>query len=319
MITRRTALGGLLAGPALAAAPALRAARAAEVPREFRIGYQKSGILVVARQQGTIEARLKALGVESVRWVEFQYGPPIMEALGIGSIDLGAAGDTPPVFAQAAGAKIVYAAATPAQQSAILLPPGSAVADLAGLRAKRIAFAKGSSSHNFVVQALAKAGLTPADVTPAYLNPADAVAAFARGSVDAWAVWDPYFAIAELRHGAKVLTTTQGILASNSFYLANRDFAARAPAVLKAAIEGIRASTEWAAGHRDTLAQTMSEVTGVERAAQQRTVERLTIEVTPVTDRIVASQQAIADTFHALGLVPRAITVRDAVWAAPQS
>lgn len=315
MITRRTALGGLLAAPALAGA----ARAAAETPREFRIGYQKSGILVVARQQGTIEAKLTAQGVESVKWVEFQYGPPIMEALGIGALDIGAAGDTPPVFAQVAGARIVYAAATPAQQSAILLPPDSPIRTLADLKGKRLAFAKGSSSHNFVVQALAKAGLTPSDVTPAYLNPADAVAAFSRGSVDAWAVWDPYFALAELRHNAKVLTTTEGVLESNSFYLANRDFAAQHPAVLKAALDGLRQSTEWAAANRDKLAEAISEVTGVEIEAQRRSVARLAIELTPVTDRIVQSQQGIADTFLRLGLVPRAITVRDAVWTAPQS
>ena len=312
-ITRRSALHALLATPFLS-----QAARAA-VPGEFRIGYQKSGILVVARQQGAIERRLKALGVGTVRWVEFQYGPPIMEALGTGSIDLGAAGDTPPVFAQVAGAKIVYAAATPAQQSAILLPPGSPIRDLSDLKGRRIAFAKGSSSHNFVIQALARAGLAPADVTPAFLNPADAVAAFSRGSVDAWAVWDPYFAIAELRHKATVLTTTAGILDSNSFYLANRDFAAAHPAILTAALDGIGDATGWAAGNRDQLARTIAEVTGVEIEAQQRAVQRLRIELTPVSDPIVQSQQAIADTFHRLGLVPRAVTIRDAVWTPPQT
>lgn len=315
MITRRAALRGLASAPLLATS-----ARAApDNPAEFRIGYQKSGILVVARQQGTIARNLKALGVGSLKWVEFQYGPPIMEALGIGAVDFGAAGDTPPVFAQVAGAKIVYTAATPAQQSAILLPPGSSIRTLADLKGKRLAFAKGSSSHNFVVQALAKAGLTPSDVTPAFLNPADAVAAFSRGSVDAWAVWDPYFAIAELRHKAGVLTTTEGILESNSFYLANRDFAAQHPQVLKAALDGIRESTDWAAKNRDKLAAAIAEVTGVELEAQQRAVQRLKIELTPVTDRIVESQQAIADTFHKLALVPRAITVRDAVWTAQQT
>ncbi len=315
MITRRTTIGGLLVASGLGSG---LARAAADVPAEFRIGYQKSGVLVVARRQGTIEARLKALGVGSVRWIEFQYGPPIMEALGLGAVDFGAAGDTPPVFAQVAGAAIVYAAATPAQQSAILLPAGSTIRTLAELRGKRLAFAKGSSSHNFVVQALAKAGLTPADITPAYLNPADAVAAFARGSVDAWAVWDPYFALAEARHGAKVLTTTDGILDSNSFYLANREFAARHPGVLKAALEGVRQSTDWSAAHRGELAQTISEVTGVEPEAERRAVARLKIELTPVTERIAQSQQNIADTFHRLGLVPRTVTVRDAVWTAPQ-
>jgi sulfonate transport system substrate-binding protein len=314
MITRRSVLGAMAVAPMAAGA-----ARAAEAPREFRIGYQKSGLLVVARQQGTLDARLKSLGVENVKWIEFQYGPPLMEALGLGALDLGAAGDTPPLFAQAAGAKIVYAAATPAQQSAILVPPDSPLKSLADVKGKKLAFAKGSSSHNFVVQALAKAGLAYTDITPVYLNPADAIAAFARGSVDAWAVWDPYFAIAERRHNARVLTTTKGVLESNSFYLANRDFAAKHPAVLKAAIEEIGRTTAWAGQHRGELARTISEVTGVELEAQQIAVDRVAIALEPISDRIVQSQQTVADALHKLGLIPREIAVRDAVWTAPQS
>jgi sulfonate transport system substrate-binding protein len=190
---------------------------------------------------------------------------------------------------------------------------------LADVKGKKLAFAKGSSSHNFVVQALAKAGLAYTDVAPVYLNPADAIAAFARGSVDAWAVWDPYFAIAERRHNARVLTTTKGVLDSNSFYLANRDFAAKHPAVLKAAIEEIGRTTAWAGQHRGELSRAISEVTGVELEAQQIAVDRVAIALEPISDRIVQSQQTIADAFHKLGLIPREIAVRDAVWTAPQS
>ena len=316
MVNRRTALAGLLAAPALVSASRSRAANA---PSEFRIGYQKSGVLVVARQQGTIEARLKALGVQSVKWGEFQYGPPMMEALGLGSIDFGAVGDTPPVFAQVAGAKVVYAAATPASQSAILVPQDSPIRSLADLKGKKLAFARGSSSHNFVVQALAKADLAPSDVQQTFLNPADAVAAFSRGSVDAWAVWDPYFAIAEKRHNGRVLTTTKGVLDSYSFYLANRDFAARHPTVLKGAVEALGETIAWSAQNRDKLASAISEVTGVELAIQKHAVDRLQIEIGPMTDEIIQSQQTIADTFHRLGIVPRHVTVRDIVWTAPQS
>jgi sulfonate transport system substrate-binding protein len=317
MITRRHALASLAAAPALLRAAALRAETA--VPKEFRIGYQKSGILIVARQQGGLEARLKSLGVETVKWVEFQYGPPIMEALGLGALDFGAAGDTPPIFAQAAGAKIAYVAATSAQQSAILVPQVSPIRSLADLKGKKLAFAKGSSSHNFVVQALAKAGLAYSDISPIFLNPADAAAAFSRGSVDAWAVWDPYFALAEKRHNARVITTTKGILDSNSFYLANSDFAAKHPAVLKAALAEIGRTTEWAAAHREDLARFIAEQTGVELEVQQISTNRAAIELLPVNDRIIQSQQTIADTFHTLGIIPRQIKVRDAVWTAPQS
>lgn len=228
---RLLAAGLALAGTALP----LRLARASE-PGVLRIGYQKNGILAVAREQAAIEAALKPQGV-SVRWVEFSFGPPLLEALNLGAIDFGQTGDAPPIFAQAAGANLVYAAAQPkgGSGSAILLPKGSSVATLADLKGKRVAFAKGSSAHNFTVAALEKAGLSYRDITPVLLAPADGAAAFAGGTIDAWTVWDPYFAIAEEGQGARILVQAQDITPTNNFFLANKGFAEERPEVLKAA------------------------------------------------------------------------------------
>jgi sulfonate transport system substrate-binding protein len=178
---------------------------------------------------------------------------------------------------------------------------------------------KGSSSHNLTVQLLAKAGLTYADITPVYLNPADAAAAFVRGSVDAWTIWDPYFAIAERRQDARAIATSRDVSDSNSFYLANRDFANRHPGVLQAALEELGKVTAWAAENRDKLAAAISEVTGVELEAQQVAVHRAAIDLRPVSDEIIAQQQAIAANFYKLGLIPKPIVVRDAVWVPPRS
>jgi sulfonate transport system substrate-binding protein len=156
-------------------------------------------------------------------------------------------------------------------------------------------------------------------VQQTFLSPADAVAAFSRGSVDAWAVWDPYFAIAEKRHNARVLTTTKGVLDSYSFYLANRDFAGRNPETLKAAIAALGETTAWAAANRDKLAVALSEETRVELDLQKASVDRQSLEIGPMTDAVVQSQQTIADSFYKLGIVPRHVNVRDIVWTAPQS
>jgi sulfonate transport system substrate-binding protein len=51
------------------------------------------------------------------------------------------------------------------------------------------------------------------------------VPAFASGSIDAWAVWDPYFAIGEKRQNGRILVNAYEVAKTNSFYLANRDFA----------------------------------------------------------------------------------------------
>ena len=294
-------------------------ARAQERPAAFRIGYQKGGILAVVKQRRAIEQRLQQVGIADVRWIEFQYGPPLMEALGVGSIDIGSVGDTPPIFAQSAGAAVVYAASTPATNNAILVPAGSPIRTVADLEGKKVAIARGSSSHNFTVQALQRNGLRFADIAPAYLAPADAIAAFSRGSVDAWTVWDPYFALAELRHAARPIATTEKDYASNSFYLANKGFAERHPQVLAAVVDELRRTYAWADANRDAVAALISEVTGVELEAQKRTVDRTIITLKPIDDAVVKQQQAIADTLHALGLIPRPITVRDAVWHAPSA
>src|SRR4051794_41050539 len=171
--------------------------------KEIRIGYQKTGVLVIARQRATLEKHFAPQGID-VKWVEFSSGPPMMEAMNVGSVDYGAVGDSPPVFAQAAGAAIVYAAGQPITNGqGILVPKDSPIRSIADLKGKRIGFTKGSSAHNVMVQTLEKAGLTYADITPVYLTPPDAGPAFANGSIDAWAIWDPYFAIGETKQGGR--------------------------------------------------------------------------------------------------------------------
>jgi len=298
----------------------LTASGVSAAPKEFRIGYQKSsGILVATRQQQAMETRLKTLGVTNVRWVEFQFGPPLLEALSSGAIDIGAVGDAPPILAQSAGADLVYVASAPATQNALLVPKESPIKTVAELKGKKIAFGKGSSSHNLVVQALRQAGLKYSDIEPAFLTPADAAAAFATGRVDAWAIWDPYYAIAQQRHNARALVTTNDGLGSHSFYLANRSFANSNPDVLSAALDELRKVTAWAAKNRDKLASITAEVTGVSFEAQKTATDRYPLEFNPLTEPVLNQQQAIADAFFEIGLIPKKITVRDIVWTAPKS
>jgi sulfonate transport system substrate-binding protein len=318
MFTRRIFLSGLV-GAALLCGTLSAGTASAATAKEFRVGYQKgSAILVIAKQRQVLEKRLKEVGVENVKWVEFQFGPPLLEALGAGAVDIGVVGDTPPIFAQAAKANLVYVASTPASASAILVPKDSPIRSIADLKGKKVAIAKGSSSHNLTIQALAKHGLSFGDIEPVYLAPADAVAAFSTGSVDAWTIWDPYFAIAENKHNARILVDTNDpALASNSFYLANKDFAQNHPDVLEAALDEIAGVTKWAADNRDQLAQIAADTTGVDLQSQTIASKRYLIDLQPISDAVVARQQGIADTFADLGLIPSRINVRDIVWIAP--
>ena len=220
LISRRVAVRGLgLLGVSLA-----QRSYAQAISTEFHVGYQKAGLLGVAKQQGVFEQRLKPLGVEAVRWSEFKLGPPMMDAISAGAIDFGWVGDAPAIIAQSTGAKFVYTACMPASQHGLLVQEGSTLRSLADIKGKKIAFARGTSAQNLMLRLLDKAGLAYGDIVPVYLSPADASAALARGDVDAWAIWDPFFAQAEHRQKMRAIATTKDIVNGNSVYVANPDF-----------------------------------------------------------------------------------------------
>jgi sulfonate transport system substrate-binding protein len=285
--------------------------------KEIRVGYQKTGVLVITRQQASLEKHFNPQGIE-VKWVEFSSGPPMMEAMNVGSVDFGSVGDSPPVFAQAAGAAIVYAAGQPITNGqGILVPKGSPIRTIADLKGKRIGFTKGSSAHNIVVQTLERAGLTYADITPVYLTPPDAGPAFANGSIEAWAIWDPYFAIGETKQGGRILINAREVTKNNSFYIANRDFAKNHGAILQQIVDVTTAAGKWAEQNRDEVARSLAAITGVPLDIQTVAANRANFVVGPVTDDIVVTQQGVADRFYKLGLIPKPIVVRDIVWRNP--
>ncbi len=291
----------------------------AEPQHEVRIGYQKNGILVIARQQGILERRLAKQNA-TVKWVEFSSGPPLLEALGAGSIDLGQTGDAPPIFAQAAGANLVYVAGQSITNGqGILVKTNSPIHSLADLKGKRIAFTKGSSAHTVVLLTLEKAGLDYRDITPVYLSPPDAAAAFGNDSVDAWAVWDPFFAVGEVKYGGRVLVKPSELAKTNSFYLANKAFAHDNPILLRETLDGLAETATWADEHRPEVAQSLASITGLDLKIQTIAANRSSFTIGRVSEDIIVSQQQLADRFLKLGLIPKPIVVKDAVWNASQS
>ncbi len=293
-------------------APSL--SRANDRLREIRIGYQKNGVLLIARRQATLEDHFRPQGID-VKWIEFSSGPPMMEAMNVGSIDYGAVGDTPPIFAQAAGAAIVYAAGQPSTNGqGILVARDSTIHSIADLKGKRIGFTKGSSAHNLVVQTLRVAGLGYEDVTPVYLTPPDAGPAFASGGIDAWAIWDPYLAIGEVKQRGRILIHASEVIKANSFYIANRAFAEAHGAFLQQIIDRTATTATWAAAHRSEVAKALSEMTGIPLDIQTIAADRSEFRIGSITDDIVATQQGVADDFFKLGLIPKRIAVQDAVW-----
>jgi sulfonate transport system substrate-binding protein len=303
------------AGTGFAFVSPLAWAQAAGDPPQLRLGFQKSAVnLVIVKQQGVLEKRFPNTRVQ---WIEFPAGPQLLEALSVGALEFGLTGDSPPVFAQAAGKELLYVGAEPSKplSSAILVPEGSPLKTLAELKGKRVAFQKGSSAHYLVVRALEKVGLSFRDITPIYLAPAEARAAFERHSIDAWAIWDPFYAATELSIKPRVLTHGVGLSGNNSFYLAAKPFAEKHPQVLYALFEELTKADAYVQGHRQEAAQLISDFSGLSLATVHRFISRRPRSpVGPISAQIVADQQRVADAFHALELIPRAVRVADIVW-----
>jgi len=283
----------------------------------LKIGYQKASVtLVLARTKGTFEAKLNPLGYD-VTWAEFTSGPPMMEALNAGAVNFAFTGEPPVIFAQAAGTPIVYVAATnPSPKAlAILKPAKSTLQSVTDLAGKQVAVAKGSSAHYLLVSALQHAKVPYASVTKVFLQPADARAAFASGDVDAWSIWDPFYAGAEAA-GAKVLTNGTGLMPNRAFYSSTKDFAASSPDALNAAIAVINAQEAWEDKHVAETATDISPSIGLPAPVLNTWFARQKYGVNKVTPAILADQQKIADTFFKLGLIPSRIDVTQAAWTA---
>jgi sulfonate transport system substrate-binding protein len=314
MISRRSLL---MAAPAVATAGYLGAGRAAlAAGGTIHLGYQKYGTLLLVKAAGTLDRALAPLGF-SVTWSEFLSGPPLLEALNAGAIDFGITGETPPVFAQAAGTPFVYVASDPPapKGEGIVVQAGSTIKTLAGLRGKHIVTTKGSNANYLLVAALAKAGLTPADATISFLAPPDAFAAFRTGRVDAWCCWDPLFAAVEMT-GGEVLADARGIAPNHQFFLARRAFAEAHVAVVRAVVAAVAATEKSVAADTSAAAVKIGPATGIPIPVLQTSLARVAYGVEPMTPAIFADQQKIADTFYGLGLVPKKIVVTDNAWLA---
>lgn len=302
-------LGMLLSSPVWAIDPSVK---------QLRIGFQKSSInFAITKQQKLLEQEFPNA---KVTWNEFPAGPQILEALAVGSIDVGVTGDAPPVYAQAAGKPLYYIAYETAKPlaSAILIPKNSTLKQLAELKGKRIALQKGSSAHFLLVQAVRKAGLKWSDIQPIWLTPADARAAFQKGAVDAWVIWDPYYASTELEDQAKVLATGKNLSPNYTFYLAGPNFVQQHPQAVAGLLKQINQADRWVQQHQSETANLIGKSTGLKPSVSSLFVQRRPrpSAAAPLNAKVIAEQQQLADIFTQQGIIPNSISIKQAVWQA---
>jgi sulfonate transport system substrate-binding protein len=226
----------------------------------INVGHQNGTPgLNLLKARGLLEKRLTPQGIQ-VKWISFQGGPPMMEAMAAGSVDIGNVGNLPPVFAQAGGNPIVYVAATGsnAGAQAIIVPKDSPIKTLADLKGKKLVIQKGTALQYFVLRALASAKLKLTDIQPIYLTIPDSTIAFEGGNVDALPIGDPYLASKELNGSVRVLIRGSDVAPQRSFYIATQNFTKNHPDLLKVILEEQRNAEEWAKANSNEVAKLLA-------------------------------------------------------------
>lgn len=311
------ALSTAFSGTAVALWSPLAAAQSqTSAAREFRVGWQKGSNLAILKARGNLDARLKAAGVET-RWIEFTAGPQMLEGLNVGSIDFACVGETPPVFAQAARADLVYVANEPPAPKAekVLVPKDSPIRSIKDLKGKRVALNRGSNVHYLIVKLLERDGLKYSDVQIVLLPPAEARAAFENGSIDAWVIWDPFAAAAVGQIDARILVDGEGVVHNYNFYLSTRPFATSHPEVLLWAIEEIKVTGDWVLKNVDQAADILAPQIGLSREITEIALRNYAYGVqVPLKAEVIRNQQAIADTFTELKLIPGKLDISSVIW-----
>lgn len=290
-----------------------------KVEDEVRIGYQKYGTLILLKASGELEKRLAPLGVK-VTWSEFPTGPQLLEGLNVGGVDFGTTGETPPIFAQAANAKIKYIGYEPPapRGEAIVVQSNSSIKTVADLKGKKVVLNKGSNVHYLLVKALENAGLKYSDVETVFLAPADARAAFERGSVDAWVIWDPFLAAAETSIGAKVIQDGTNTVNNHQFYLAEENYASKRPDVVAIIFDELKKVNDWAVTKPKEVANALAPLTGLDSITLEKALERGGYGINYLNEKVITEQQKIADTFYDLKLIPKKLDIKSVVWQPEQ-
>lgn len=306
--------GSPTAAPATTSSPS---AGSNSTATTVRIGYQKAAtILSALKAKGNLEKAFAPSGV-TVTWTEFPAGPPMLEALNAGSIDFGYTGEAPPIIAQATGVPVRYVAYDPwsTKAEAIVVKKDSPIKTIAELKGKKVGVAKGSNAHYLVVSALKSVGLKPTDIQFVFLKPADARAAFEQGNIDAWAIWDPYLAVAEAKAGGRILVDATGLAPNRGYYLASQSFVEQSPTTVKALLDQVRQESDWAESNPTEVAKFLAPSLGIDAAVLETAEKRREYGVLPLTDEVISKQQAIADTFKSINLIPKQVSIKEAVWS----
>ena len=276
------------------------------------VGQQESGIISLVKDSGALNG-----ASYNVKWAVFPFGPPEVQAVAAGQVDIGTdIGDVPPINGAAteSGFKVIGAIVPPSFKQAgnyLILPKGSTIKKLTDLKGKQVGVPFGSSAHGFLLNAVQSVGLSPTTVKFVNLPPAALQAAFNGGKVDAIAIWNPQAAV-DLENGASVLLAGRPPLDPDvGFTVGNEkdlnDAAKRK--LLVDLLERLARAYAWGDAHPAQWIKDVQKETGVDAKTATIVVQNGKDYIQYVTPTILASEQKLADTFYKAKQITKPVNV----------
>ena len=300
--------GATLFGAALGLAMAASALAADTVT--LRVGDQKGG----NRSLLEIAGLAKDLPYK-IEWSEFPAAAPILEALNAGALDVGCTGDLSFLTVYAAGApiKAIGGTRSDARTQAILVRQESPIKTAADLKGKRLAGTRGGWGQFLIDATLEKAGYKVDDATFAPLGPVDAKIALVAGSIDGWAVWEPYVSYATLKDNARIVANGEGLTPTVTFIVASDSAIATKRAAVHDLVQRLNKARLWSLDHLPEYAKNTAELTKLPEDVLLSAYTAQRTSPIVIDADIVKEVQAASDRATRYGILSKSLDVSKAV------
>lgn len=276
----------------------------------LRVGDQKGG----NRSLLEIAGLAKDLPYK-IEWSEFPAAAPILEALNAGALDVGYTGDLAFLSVYAAGAPIKAIGGTraDARTQAILVRQDSPIKSAADLKGKRLAGTRGGWGQFLIDATLENSGNRIEDATFAPLGPVDAKIALVAGSIDGWAVWEPYVSYAALKDNARIVTTGERLTPTITFIVASDGAIATKRAAVQDLVQRLNKARLWSLDHLAEYAKSTAELTKLPEDVLLSAYAAQRTSPIAIDENIVKEVQEASDRATRYGILSKKLDVGKAV------
>jgi len=201
-------------------------------PEEVRVAYSGgSQVLMLAKADGSLDKALNS----KVKWVQFASGADALSYFASNAIDIANFGSSPATagVVRKLPVEIIGVSGVIASYERLIGKEG--ITNIKDIEGKRVAYPPNSTAQYALEAAISVNKLDRSKITLLPLRPAEMVAAWKRGDIDAGYVWAPFAQELESSGGHQVFATKEkdGYLIYNN-YVVRKAFAEQYPETVSA-------------------------------------------------------------------------------------